>query len=199
MIFEEKDWETLLPRIRAGNCTPFLGAAVNLGVLPLGGEVAQRWATDFKYPPESKSDLSKVSQYLAISSDATRPKEMILEMLDKYKSPFDLNDDAEPLNVLSKLPLPVYLTTNYDDLLFAAINRDVHHRSFNALTEAAHGCLKPPPTGWMTSPLPQSVLPARPHAYALVRRLACLLHASFRPHLAARPFALRYHFTSIRL
>jgi SIR2-like domain len=129
MIFEERDWETLLPRIKAGTCTPFLGAAVNFGVLPLGGDIAQDWAAGFQYPLDSRSDLAKVSQYLAINFDPTRPKEMVLDKLDKDKKPFNLNDDSEPLNVLAKLPFPVYLTTNYDDLLFSAIEH--HGRSSN--------------------------------------------------------------------
>ncbi|HYI98033.1 MAG TPA: SIR2 family protein [Bryobacteraceae bacterium] len=124
MQLEEKDWETLLTRLKAGKCTPFLGAAVNHGILPLGGEVANRWASDFDYPLESRSDLSKVAQFLAIKTDASRPKEMILDLLDREEKPFNFNDPDEPLNVLAKLPLPVYITTNYDDLLFRAIE---HH------------------------------------------------------------------------
>lgn len=125
MRFEDQDWETLLPRIKAGTCTPFLGAAVNDGILPLGKEIAEDWAKEFDYPLDSKSDLAKVAQYLAImKGDSTKPKEMVLEKLDKNQKPFDFNDDREPLNVLAKLPLPVYITTNYDDLLFKAIE---HH------------------------------------------------------------------------
>jgi len=43
----DRDWEILLRRIQNGKCTPFLGAGVNHGVLPLGSEIAQRWAEDF--------------------------------------------------------------------------------------------------------------------------------------------------------
>jgi SIR2-like domain len=53
--------------------------------------------------------------------------------LDKKQQPFNLNDDSEPLNVLAKLPLPVYITTNYDDLLFAAIEH--HGRAVNRKPE----------------------------------------------------------------
>jgi SIR2-like domain len=45
-------------------------------------------------------------------------------MLDKSHHPFNFNDSSEPLNVLAKLPFPVYITTNYDGLLFDAIE---HH------------------------------------------------------------------------
>jgi hypothetical protein len=137
MQLEEKDWETLLTRLKAGRCTPFLGAAVNHGILPLGGEIANQWAADFDYPLESRSDLSKVAQFLAIKTDATRPKEKILELLDHAEKPFNFNDDDEPLNVLAKLPLPIYITTNYDDLLFRAIE---HHGNSTGRRPALEVC-----------------------------------------------------------
>src|SRR5262245_27043509 len=117
MRFEEKDWDILLHRIKAGTCTPFLGAAVNYRILPLGSEIAQGCASEsgYDHPHDSLNDLAKVAQYLAIRFDPTRPKELILDTLDKNLKPFDLNDDSEPLNVLAKLPFPVYITTNYDD------------------------------------------------------------------------------------
>lgn len=123
-MLEESDWETLLTRIKTGKCTPFLGAAVNFGILPLGAEIATEWADSVHYPLDSCSDLAKVSQFIAVQTDATRPKDMMLNKLDKSQRPFDFNDADEPLNVLAKLPLSVYLTTNYDDLLCQAIN---HH------------------------------------------------------------------------
>ena len=129
MMLEDKDWETLLSRIRAGTCTPFLGAAVNSGLLPLGGIIAADWAKEHDYPLDVKNDLPKVAQYLAIKFDPTRPKELVLVKLDESKKPLDVNDEAEPLNVLAKLPLSVYITTNYDNLLFEAIEH--HGRASN--------------------------------------------------------------------
>ena len=124
MKIDDNDWNVLMTRIKAGTCTPFLGAAVNYGILPLGGEIARRWAADFDYPLDTRSDLAKVAQFLAIKYDPTHPKELITNALAQGQKPFDFNDDREPLNVLAKLPLPVYITTNYDDLLRAAIE---HH------------------------------------------------------------------------
>ena len=123
-MLEESDWETLLTRIKSGRCTPFLGAAVNFGFLPLGGEIATEWADSLQYPLDSRKDLAKVSQFLAVQTDATRPKEWMLRKLATLRKEFDFDDVDEPLNVLAKLPLPVYLTTNYDDLLTQAID---HH------------------------------------------------------------------------
>ena len=129
MSFNDKDWEILLTRIKNGTCTPFLGAAVNCGILPMGKEIAEGWASEFGYPLESKSDLSKVAQFVAIEHDPIYPKEKILKRLDESLKPIDFNDDYAPLNVLAKLPFPVYITTNYDDLLYQAI--DHHGRRSN--------------------------------------------------------------------
>ncbi len=136
-MLEETDWETLLTRVKGGKCTPFLGAAVNFGILPLGAEIANEWASSFHYPLESCSDLAKVSQFLAVNSDATRPKDMMLQKLDESQKAFDFNDADEPLNVLARLPLSVYLTTNYDDLLAQAIN---HHGNAGGRRAAIEIC-----------------------------------------------------------
>jgi hypothetical protein len=135
MILSENDWQTLLTRIQGGKCTPFLGAAVNDGILPLGAEIAGEWADAHGYPLDSRTDLAKVSQFLAIKSDATRPKEMMLEKLDKSQKPFNFNDEDEPLNVLARLPIPVYLTTNYDSLLAQAIDHHGNARGRRAAFE----------------------------------------------------------------
>src|ERR1051325_6109902 len=102
----EKDWEVLLRRIDQGLCTPFLGAGVCYGTLPLGGDVARQWAAEYGYPLEDTYDLMRVSQYLALHyDDAAFPKERILEMF-AGKSP-DFTDPYEPHRVLANLPLPL--------------------------------------------------------------------------------------------
>lgn len=55
---------------------------------------------------------------IPFSPEATR--EAMLERL-KYKEPPDFDDPAEIHSVLASLPLPVYLTTNYDDFLLRAL------------------------------------------------------------------------------
>ena len=51
----DREWERLLARIHDGKCTPFLGAGACVGTLPLGGDVARRWAADEAYPLEDES------------------------------------------------------------------------------------------------------------------------------------------------
>jgi hypothetical protein len=118
----EDDWDLLLGRIRAGNCTPFLGAGITAGTLPLGADIARRWSEDYDYPLDDTNDLARVSQFLAIRrNDAMFPKE---ELVEEFRMPApDFDADDEPHIALAELPLPVFMTTNYDDFMFEGLTR----------------------------------------------------------------------------
>ena len=125
-ILRDEDWDLLLRRISTEKCTPFLGAGACYGVLPLGADIAKRWATKYDYPMEDPSNLISVAQFLALKySDSVFPKDLIVEMFKEFKAP-DFTDSLEPHRVLASLPLPVYITTNYDDFMVQALTR--HHR-----------------------------------------------------------------------
>ena len=118
----EDDWELLLGRIRAGKCTPFLGAGISAGTLPLGGDIARKWSERYDYPLEDAHDLARVAQFLAIRrNDAMFPKEAIVEELDDATPDFEVED--EPHAMLAELPLRVFMTTNYDDFMSEALQR----------------------------------------------------------------------------
>lgn len=116
----ERDWELLIRRIKDGKCTPFLGAGACYGVLPLGGEIASMWAKAYEYPLEDASNLSSVSQYLSVQMDPIFPKEKIVEIIPGAAQP-DFAEPDEPHSVLASLPIPIYLTTNYDDFMVRAL------------------------------------------------------------------------------
>jgi len=121
---EEKTWKTLIDRINGvgnGKCTPFLGAGTCHGLLPLGGEVARKWAAEYKYPFPDSSDLVKVAQYVALNHDSMVPKEEILKILAEEGKAPDFKNPLQPHRALADLPLPIYLTTNYDNLMTEAL------------------------------------------------------------------------------
>jgi hypothetical protein len=123
---QDRDWDLLIRRIKDGKCTPFLGAGACFGTLPLGGDVAREWALKYSYPLESSSDLARVAQFLAVQYDSMFPKEEILTRL-RGVAPPSFREPDEPHGVLADLPLPVYMTTNYDDFMVQALkgrNRD---------------------------------------------------------------------------
>lgn len=125
-VLRDEDWEVLVQRINTGKVTPFLGAGACYGVLPLGAEIANQWAKKYQYPMEDASNLISVAQFLALKySDSVFPKDLIVEMFKESKAP-DFTDTLEPHRVLASLPLPMYITTNYDDFMSQALTR--HHR-----------------------------------------------------------------------
>src|SRR5262249_12940235 len=112
-----EDWELLLHRIRQGRCLPFLGAGASVGALPLCSESAAAWSKEHSYPLADPHDLPRVSQFLALKfDDDVFPKEKLLELFKKRKAP-DFSASDEPHHVLARLPLPIYMTTNYDDFM----------------------------------------------------------------------------------
>jgi len=117
---EDDHWEILLERIRQQKCTPFLGAGASAGTLPLGGEIAEGWAREHDYPLEDIHDLARVAQFLAVKLDPMAPKEKITRLLADAGTP-DFDDADEPHAVLARLPLPLYLTTNFDGFMSAAL------------------------------------------------------------------------------
>lgn len=117
---KEHDWDALLMRIRKGRCTPFLGAGACFGTLPLGRDVAERWSARHEYPLEDKRDLARVAQFLAVKQGGMFPKELIADEFDGLGPP-DFSRPGEPHAVLAGLPLPIYMTTNYDDFMTAAL------------------------------------------------------------------------------
>ncbi len=119
----DDDWELLLQRIKSGSCTPFLGAGACAGTLPLGAEIAEKWAADYEYPLSDSDDLARVAQFLAVRrNDAIFPKERLSADF-QGRGPPDFARPGEPHATLAALPLPVYMTTNYDDFMLAALER----------------------------------------------------------------------------
>ena len=117
----DPDWNLLLARVEDAACTPFLGAGAAAHALPLGAEIAQRWATEYGYPLEDTHDLARVAQFVAVhADDAMYPKDLLRRELAGLPGP-DLTASGEPHMVLARLPLPVYITTNYDNAMFDAL------------------------------------------------------------------------------
>lgn len=116
-------WDVLLGRIAGGNCTPFLGAGVSHPPLPTGRELSCQLAAKYAYPLTDDSNLMNVSQYAAMEvGDPVFPKEEIARVF-KATPPPDFSRDFEPHAVLADLPLPLYLTTNYDGFMADALLR----------------------------------------------------------------------------
>jgi SIR2-like domain len=117
----DTDWRRLIDQLQSGDCTPFLGAGACHGVLPSGTDLSRQWARDYDYPFRDDGDLARVMQYAAISEgDDTYLKQKVCQQFEAASAP-DFQDPAEPHALLAQFPVPVFLTTNYDDFLYRAL------------------------------------------------------------------------------
>jgi len=118
--WEAQDWKDILLLIKYGKCTPFLGSGACVPTLPVGSQIAREWAQQFEYPLEDTEDLPRVAQFVAVRQTPIRPKLEIMQRFAEIKPP-DFQDPDEPHAVLAALPLPLYITTNYDDFMVQAL------------------------------------------------------------------------------
>lgn len=117
----ENDWEQLLWAIEEERCTPFLGAGACVPVLPTGLALAREWAAEHGYPLPDADDLARVAEYLAVQQVPMAPKHAIRrKFLDVAPPAFE---GDEPHAVMARLPIPVYLTTNYVDYMAEALRQ----------------------------------------------------------------------------
>jgi len=120
----DTQWDTLIRRLQSERCTPFLGAGASAPYMPLGGEVAQQWTEGKGYPFANRDDLPGVAQWMAVKAeDHLRPKQQIQADMQARAIP-DFEAPGQPHAVLAKLPIPIYITTNYDDFMAEALRRN---------------------------------------------------------------------------
>jgi hypothetical protein len=138
-----------LDNIRDGKCTPILGPGLTEFLLGSRRQIARSWAEAHYYPlaPDACEQLAQVSQYLEVNQSESFLRDKLAEyargeVLERYRDelPEELHgaslndlisaagalrrahDPAEPHRVLAQLPLPLYLTATFNNLLAEALN-----------------------------------------------------------------------------
>ncbi len=119
----EDKWEILLDRIESEKCTPFIGAGACHGTLPGGAQLAIELADKYEYPLSDKDDLQRVSEYISMRYDSLFPKNKISKYIADKGLP-DFNIQNEPHMLLAELDLPIYITTNYDNFMVKALEKN---------------------------------------------------------------------------
>jgi hypothetical protein len=133
---EGAHYELITDRILAGAVVPFLGAGVNLSgrpesesfevgrYLPSGSELAAYLAIKGRYPYKDRTDLLRVSQYVAIMLGLRPLYELLHGVFDKDYVPTPVHELLASLPSLIRARpsteprfFPLIVTTNYDDLL----------------------------------------------------------------------------------
>ncbi len=114
-------------RIEDDKCTPFLGAGASWPTLPMGKDIARQWAKQEDYPLPDREDLARVAQFLGVHrSDLVAPKERIKREFATKGVP-DFRSADEPHGVLARLPISMFITTNYDDFMVRALRAENKH------------------------------------------------------------------------
>ena len=124
-MITDEDWTSLLTSIFEYNeCTPFLGAGACIPFFPSGQQLAEKWAAEVSYPFHHK-DLSEVAQFIAVNWGGKAAKfkmdKVLKECIQANALP-DFNCTGSIHGVLADLPLKIYLTTNYDNLMESALS-----------------------------------------------------------------------------
>jgi hypothetical protein len=128
---DDRDWDSLLLRIKSGKCTPFIGPEVTRSIIPAEHEIAAGWAAEHAYPLNDPDNMARVAQFLAIRRDPAFPADAVATRLAQLKVRPNFDDPDEPHTFLASLPLPIYITTNYDSFMTHALR----HHSRNAYQE----------------------------------------------------------------
>jgi hypothetical protein len=119
-VWTDGDWSDLVLSISLRQCTPFIGSGACYGVLPTGKQLASEWAEGADYPFPDKENLVKVAQYVAVDVGGFNTKNRLVARF-KDAGPPDFTNANEPHITLARLRLPFYITTNYDNFMFKAL------------------------------------------------------------------------------
>lgn len=148
---EEFDkWPTIVSSIRGEQCTPILGPGLYEPLIGSWQEMASALSDQFNFPLADflRSSLPNVTQYVSVSQDLNTlymyvdamirtalQSRFAADLSDALKTPdanlLDLlalcgarareRDVAEQHRVLASLPIRIYVTTNYDNLMAEAL------------------------------------------------------------------------------
>lgn len=149
-------WPALARSINRGQCTPILGPGLYESLLGTQREIARRWAERYNYPmePHERESMPEVAQFLKINQydhapldeleeygiDAIRMRHVSLLPERLHGGPTTLDEIMEvagaaqrqqdpnnPYQLLARLRLPVYITTNLNNLMASSLEAEGVH------------------------------------------------------------------------
>lgn len=134
-------WRALVDAVREGRCTPLIGWGAHEGVLPGREESAERLAP-IDYPFPNRNDLPRVAQFLSLLDSQLPHRELLSLLGNRFRRRYRLPESDETISEsarshdwsnlcrdepaeihhrLAELGLPIYLTTNFDNLMTLAL------------------------------------------------------------------------------
>jgi len=114
MNVSEDEWGQMFRAALAGQLVPFLGAGASFSVLLTGAQLVRHLKRDVEYPDPDETDLARVAQYVQVIKGREYATEKIIALL---KTSLKEHFHSSPHRDLARLPVHIYLTTNYDDLM----------------------------------------------------------------------------------
>jgi hypothetical protein len=143
----ESFWSILLDNIADGDCTPFLGPGVTRTFLPSPGELAQTLANSHNYPFAECNNLPHVAQFVGTFDNRRLRRDVVRALTTGFKKRIGQKPglmgrelglsgtivaahwselsaqltENEIHHQLADLGLPLYLTTNFDNLMTLAL------------------------------------------------------------------------------
>jgi len=121
-VFDDSAWQQTVDLIAYKECTPFIGAGASAEHLPVAARLAAGLAAEYGFPFDNDRDLARVTQFAAVrAGNRQYIKQRLAHRMFTNVSPPDYREPDEPHALLADLRLPVYITTNYDDFMFEAL------------------------------------------------------------------------------
>lgn len=148
---DDNAWDRLLRYLDKAKITPILGPGMATSILGLRNQLARQLAERHHFPMavNDAEILSRVAQYLAAERDDAYSRDAFMRALrteamergksllddppEKYRNLTRLlravwertsDDPDEPHRLLARLPLPIFITVNPDDLMTEALKRE---------------------------------------------------------------------------
>jgi hypothetical protein len=116
---DDDDWQFLVDRINDKSCTPIIGPGIYTKQSPYQSLISE-WTKAAEYPFKEFTNLTLAAQFRSLKYGSIEPKGKIIKRLEEIGSP-DFTSPDESHAILARFPFYNYITTNYDDYLFKAL------------------------------------------------------------------------------
>lgn len=113
-INKDEAWRLILKQIGTGECIPIIGPGV---FTPAKSKIAEEWSEEFKYPIQNSRNLQNVIQFMSLKYDPDFPRMLMSKRIKEREK----SNDPIIYRILADLPFKIYITTNYDDILFETL------------------------------------------------------------------------------
>lgn len=118
-------WELLINKIQVGVCVPIIGPDMCRDPIISESTLAAEWSQAHGYGLRGEIEIARVAQYLGyIQPDGFSVKSELTARRLLNTRPDFLDDEHNHYRMLSRLPFPIYITTNSDGFLFEALKAE---------------------------------------------------------------------------